>query len=136
VKSRIIGWLAIAGLTLGCTADTEGLATLTVPELTDWLAADPAVVVCDANTQKTRSRYGVLPGARLLSSYRDYDPATELPADKSRPLVFYCHSERCSAAATAARKAVAAGYNHVSVLPPGIRGWTEAGRPVEPAAPS
>jgi rhodanese-related sulfurtransferase len=136
MKLRIIGCLAIAALAFACKADVEGLDTLTVAELTEVLVNEPATIVCDANTPDTRSRFGILPGARLLSNYRDYDPAGELPADKGHPLVFYCHSERCGAAATAARKAVAAGYSRVSVLPAGIRGWSAAGRPVERPATS
>jgi rhodanese-related sulfurtransferase len=131
VRLRTIGCLAIAALALACKADLEGLETLTVAELASLLAREPATWVCDANSADTRSRFGIVPGARLLSNYRDYDPAGELPADKGHPLVFYCHSERCSAAATAARKAIAAGYRRVSVLPAGIRGWSEAGRPIE-----
>jgi rhodanese-related sulfurtransferase len=136
VRSRVIRLLPIALLALACAADTKGLPTLSVPELANLLARDPTVEVCDANTDDVRNRYGVLPGARLLSSYRDYDPARELPADKSRPLVFYCHSERCGAAVTAARRAVVAGHTNVSVLPPGIRGWDAAGKPVERPSPS
>jgi rhodanese-related sulfurtransferase len=136
VTFGVIRHLSIALLALGCTADTTGLATLSVPELANLLAREPNVVVCDANTDDVRSRFGILPGARLLSSYRDYDPARELPADKSRPLVFYCHSERCGAAVAAARKAVVAGHTDVSVLPPGIRGWNDAGKPVEQLPPS
>jgi rhodanese-related sulfurtransferase len=131
VKIRIIGCLAIAAFGLACKADVEGLDTLTVAELTEVLANEPATAICDANSADTRSRYGTLPGARLLSNYRDYDPVRELPADKAHPLVFYCHSERCGAAASAARKAIAAGYSRVSVLPAGIRGWSAAGQPVE-----
>jgi len=136
VKIRIIGCLAIAAFGLACKADVEGLDTLTVAELTEVLVNEPATIVCDANTPDTRSRFGILPGARLLSNYRDYDPAGELPADKGHPLVFYCHSERCGAAVAAARKAVVAGHTDVSVLPPGIRGWNDSGKPVEQLPPS
>jgi rhodanese-related sulfurtransferase len=117
-------------LALGCQADTTGLATLTVTDLSALLAGPAGAVLCDANNEQTRSRHGVIPGARLLSSYRDYDPATELPSDKARALVFYCHSAWCGAAADAARKAVAAGHLDVYVLPAGIKGWVAAGRPV------
>ena len=87
-------------------------------------------MLCDANTEETRGKFGIIPGARLLSSYRDYEPAVELPADKAQQLVFYCHSAMCGAAADAARKAVAEGWHNVWVMPDGIRGWTEAGLPV------
>lgn len=48
------------------------------------------VNIYDANGWGLRSRAGVIPGAHLLSSEDKYDVATELPADKSAKLVFYC----------------------------------------------
>jgi len=56
------------------------------------LMHDPKVhvVIYDANLHKVREEYGIIPGARLLSSAGDYDVATELPADKGTKLVFYC----------------------------------------------
>ncbi len=122
----------VAGsLALGCKADTTGLSTLTVAELATQLTQDSAPTVCDANSAKTRIRYGTIPGARLLSNYRDYDPSLELPAEKAHQLVFYCHSEMCGAAASAARKAVTAGYTNVYLLPAGIKGWADEGQSIE-----
>ena len=48
------------------------------------------VYLYDANLHKVREKYGIIPGARLLSSAGDYDVAKELPADKNAKLVFYC----------------------------------------------
>ena len=115
----------------GCKADTTGLQTLAVPDLVALRALHSDLVLCDANSPKTRGRFGVIPGALLLSSYRDYAPAVELPSDKARKLVFYCHSEWCSAAADAARRAITAGHRDVVVLSAGIKGWIEAGEPVD-----
>jgi len=123
-------WLGVLVLP-GCRADFSGLETLDVAELIGLRGAQPDLVLCDANSDETRRRMGVIPGALLLSSYRDYDPHAELPGDASRKLVFYCHSEMCGAAADAARKAIAAGYPDVSVLESGIRGWVAAGQPVD-----
>jgi rhodanese-related sulfurtransferase len=114
-----------------CRADTSGLQTLAVPDLVALRAENADLVLCDANSPKTRGRFGVIPGALLLSSYRDYAPAVELPSDKSQKLVFYCHSEWCGAASDAARKAIAAGHRNVVVLSAGIKGWIEAGEPVD-----
>jgi len=123
-------WLGLLILP-GCGADFTGLETLSVSELAELRSAQIDLVVCDANADKTRGNMGVIPGAVLLSSYRDYDPHAELPGDTSRKVVFYCHSEMCGAAADAARKAIAVGYSDVSVLASGIRGWVEAGQPVD-----
>ena len=52
------------------------------------------VVILDANVEETREQYGIIPGARLLTSYDQYDIATELPPAKSAKLVFYCANRR------------------------------------------
>ncbi len=120
-------------LVSGCKADTTGLSTLTVPKLSALLENGASVLLYDANSRRTREKYGIIPGAKLLSHYSDYDAARELPTDKARKLVFYCASSLCSAAPTAARKAVAAGFTDVNVLPAGIKGWVEAEQPVQRA---
>ena len=131
IGSSIAGLVVASALILGCGPDTTGLGTLSVPELATLLSQGSSVVVCDANNEETREKYGVIPGARLLSDHRGYDVATELPAEKSEKLVFYCSSEACSAAPAAARKAVAQGYSDVNVLPAGIKGWVKADQPTE-----
>ena len=123
--------LSAVAVWVGCRADTTGLSTLTVEQLYALHGSGADLVVCDANTEETRSRDGVIPGAVLLSNYRDYDASAELPAEADHTLVFYCHSERCGAAADAARKAIAAGHRDVWVMAPGIKGWADAGHPVE-----
>ncbi len=52
------------------------------------------VVILDANGDGTREKYGVIPGAHLLTSYDDYNVATELPPAKKAKLVFYCANTR------------------------------------------
>ncbi len=126
----VAGLMLASVLIIACGPDTAGLGTLSVPELAALLDQDKSVVVCDANNEDTRGKYGIIPGARLLSDYRDYDAVAELPQEKNTQLVFYCASEMCSAAPTAARKAVAQGYSNVSVLPVGIKGWVEADQPI------
>jgi rhodanese-related sulfurtransferase len=56
------------------------------------LMADPSskVQVYDANHASTREKFGIIPGAHLLTSDDKYDVAKELPADKNTKLVFYC----------------------------------------------
>jgi len=83
---------AIAGCSKSNTADTaaaeDNLPRMTVDELDHALAAKDAVPV-DCNTDKTRKRAGVVPGAILISDDDSY-AASELPADKATKLVFYC----------------------------------------------
>ena len=127
--------MTIIGL-IACKPDTHGLATLSVSELSALRGAEADLVVCDANNAQTREKEGIIPGALLLSNYRDYEPTNELPSDTDAKLVFYCHSEQCGAAAEAARKAKAAGYTHVWLLPAGITGWASSGLPIETSSES
>jgi rhodanese-related sulfurtransferase len=102
------------------------IATITVDELEARLARGDCRPV-DANGAPTRQRLGVIPGAVLLSDYETFLPS-ELPADKSKGLVFYCANEHCGASEEAAARAITAGYTDVKVLPAGIAGWAKAGK--------
>jgi hypothetical protein len=50
----------------------------------------PNLWVYDANPPSTRRSEGIIPGAKLLSSFNRYDVAAELPPRKDAKLVFYC----------------------------------------------
>jgi rhodanese-related sulfurtransferase len=92
------------------------------------LLKNKSAVVLDANDADTRRDMGVVPGAVLLSSHKDY-ALTELPAAKSEKLVFYCGGMQCRASDAAAARAASAGYTDVNVMRAGIRGWKSAGQP-------
>ena len=64
------------------------LVTMTVDEV-DHAVTDKTAQAVDCNTDKTRKRAGVVPGAILISDHEGY-AAGELPADKTMRLVFYC----------------------------------------------
>jgi len=104
---------------------------LTVDELASILDEKQRapVAVLDANNPMTRGMYGVIPGATVLSHYRNYQ-VSELPPAKDTKLVFYCANPLCSAAGAAADRAIVAGYRDVNTLPAGIMGWTDAGKQV------
>ncbi len=108
-------------------ADAHAAFTNLSPQAVDELVAKKGCVPVDANGDSTREKYGVLPGAVLLSKVQGYD-MSELPADKDAKLVFYCGGEKCTAAPTAAKLAVDSGYRDVNVMRAGIRGWVDAGK--------
>jgi rhodanese-related sulfurtransferase len=85
-------------------------------------------VVFDANNETTRQNDGVIPGAVLLKSFKDYK-LTVLPAQKDANVVFYCANEQCMASHKAAERAANAGYANVYVMGDGIQGWKKAGKP-------
>jgi len=126
----VISLLAVAA-GAGCSRprDDGAARAVTVPTVSvdelDHLLASGASQAVDANGSLTRQKMGVIPGAVLL---RDYASTEGLPSDKSRGLVFYCANPACSASHEAARKAIAAGYRDVKVMPDGIAGWVKAGK--------
>lgn len=129
--------LALSTLSLAaCSKKSEApsmeveakLPTITVDQLDTQLAAGGCQAV-DANGDGTRKKMGVIPGAVLLTDSDTFAP-TELPADKAKPLVFYCANTHCGASHDAAAKAMTAGYTNVKVLPDGIAGWVKAGKKV------
>lgn len=106
-------------------ARTAPMREVSVTELSE-LMGDEKVVVFDANGEETRRKFGTIPGATLLASAASYDLAV-LPESKDKLLVFYCANPRCTAAETAAKRAVGKGYQ-VAVLKVGIAGWADAGK--------
>lgn len=109
------------------SASTEAeLRPLTVAELSGFIDQNDVAVI-DNNGQQ-RYAQGHIPGARWVG--HDQVTASVLPADRAARVVFYCHSEQCTACHTAARQAISLGYTNVFILPAGIVGWTTAGKPV------
>lgn len=106
--------------------DEANVPTITIDEVDHQLASGACQPV-DANGDGTRKKLGVLPGAVLLTDSEDFK-ITELPADRSKELVFYCANTHCGASHQAAAKAIAAGYANVRVMPDGIAGWVKAGK--------
>lgn len=55
--------------------------------------------------------------------------------DKNRPVIVYCHHERCFLSYNVALRTVQAGYPNVFWLRPGIAGWKAAGYPIQAPPP-
>ncbi len=128
--------LALGGAA-GCAKKSDKTAeqaaakvpTVTVDEVDKQLASGECVPV-DANGEQTRKKMGVVPGAVLLSDSETFN-VSELPADKSKALVFYCANTQCGASHEAAGRALTAGYTNVKVRPAGIAGWVSSGKKVQ-----
>lgn len=123
--------MAVPASALACDG-AHGTASVEIKQVEVLALAEMqkklSVHVYDANSEKTRSEQGVIPGAALLSSASQFDAAKELTPVKDAAVVFYCANEKCRASHVAAERAVSAGYTNVSVLPAGIKGWKEAGQ--------
>ena len=123
-----------AGAACSKSADKTGehaskVPLISVNEVDQKLAKGDCIPV-DANGDRTRKRLGVVPGAVLLTDSEAFS-LSELPADKSKELVFYCGSKTCGASHEAAGRALTAGYTNVKVMGEGIAGWVSAGKKVQ-----
>lgn len=123
--------LAVPSIALGCdeekhVAKKGVVGELTIAEVAE-LSKAKAATVLDVNGAQTRQKYGVIPGAKLLTSVNF--KTAELPTDKEGKLIFYCANTRCGASKMAAKKAIKEGYSDVAILPVGIAGWKNAGQP-------
>ena len=82
---------ALVALAASIATASEPFSTMHVDDLAALVAKQPsAVFIYDANPPSMRERAGVIPGARLLSSFNNFDVTQELPAAKDAKLVFYC----------------------------------------------
>jgi hypothetical protein len=71
--------------------DLHTFKLIHVDDLKAFMADSSSHVhIFDANVPETRAAFGMIPGAKLLSSDDDYNVATELPANRNAKLVFYC----------------------------------------------
>lgn len=114
--------------------EKKEVAQVSVKDVSTMLSAKEVQPV-DANGSELRAKIGVIPGATLLTSASRYE-LSELPADKTKKLVFYCANEQCSASHMAAKRAREAGYQDVAVMPAGIMGWKKAGKATAKAGQS
>ncbi len=130
--------LLVPAAALACDNDMKQakvtVKNVTVTEVASWSKESKAVIL-DANGTEFRAKNGVIPGARLLTNFKKYDVAKELPSEKASKLVFYCANTHCGASQAAAEKAVTAGYTDVNVLPDGLMGWKQAGQPTSATSP-
>ena len=95
---------------------------LTADEAAELIARGEAIVI-DVNPRRRWSS-GHLPGAVNLDASEFSE--TDLPRDKATMLIFYC-SESGSASRYAARKAAKLGFQHIFLMPCGLKGWMAAG---------
>ena len=137
--------LALIVFVLGCKDASPAAATDPAPSDTSAAKAEIAeisvedaskalesgAVAVDANSSSTREKNGTVPDAIILTSSYKYDLA-QLPEDKSKDLIFYCSNTNCTASDAAAERASSNGYEKVSIMREGIKGWKQAGKPTKP----
>jgi rhodanese-related sulfurtransferase len=108
----------------------HGFTHVSIEEVERFLGR-PGVYIFDVNVPEIWAEHH-LPGAIHV---KDAKLKRYLPTDKNAILIFYCAEPRCTASEAAATEAVRLGYTRVYVMPEGIFGWINAGKPVEKSAP-
>ena len=74
--------------------EKEAFKRMSYEELSARIAKkDPKLALFDSNSPEMRKQLGMIPTAKPLSSYREYDVAKELPKQKDVSLVFYCANQ-------------------------------------------
>lgn len=107
---------------------------------------DQGATFIDTRTPK-EFQERTIPGAINLP-YHEQFPRTRLigredrlaldkfPAEKEKPLVFFCNGSPCWKGYKAARKAIEAGYRAVYWYRDGLPAWQRANHPTAPGTPS
>lgn len=126
----VFAFALMATLLFAGTAVADDHIADVTPDQLESMMNDGNAIAIDANGASTRTKHGTVPDAVLLSDYKRYEPAAELPSEKDKQLVFYCANTQCGAAPAAAQKAQAAGYENVAVMGQGIMGWAKSGKTV------
>ena len=91
----VLACAAVSGCKKSDKAPSAEQASQNIPKLTlDEVEAQlvaKTITPVDCNGDGTREKMGVLPGAVRITDEEEYGPS-ELPADKTTKLVFYCAS--------------------------------------------
>ncbi len=112
-------------------------------ELKSWLDQNKPMLIVDTMPYEESYKKQHIPGAVQIEfpspEMKSLDDKTKsalvklLGPDKNRLIVFYCGFTKCTRSHNAAMWAVKLGYKNVYRYPAGIKGWDEAGYPVEKA---
>jgi rhodanese-related sulfurtransferase len=95
------------------------------------LADKADIVLIDARPERIVEK-GSIPGAINIPDNK-FD-AAKLPADKDKPLIFFCGGPACDLSEKSAHKAKQLGHTNVRVYVDGYPGWAAANKTAAPAA--
>jgi rhodanese-related sulfurtransferase len=94
---------------------------------TEWVKqqvdAQADIVLIDSRPKQGKYDQGHIPGAISIPDTYFDKLASQLPAEKNKPLVFYCGGLDCPLSNKSASKAIALGYSNVKVYPEGYPRW-------------
>lgn len=118
-----------------------GYRVVDTKELNSWLDQKKPMLIVDTMPYEDSYRKQHIPGAvqiefpipemTILDDKKKEALLKLIGPDKNRLIVFYCGFTKCTRSHNAAMWAVKLGYRNVYRYPGGIKGWDEAGYPVE-----
>ena len=118
-----------------------GYKIVPTQELKQWIDQKKDMPIVDTMPYEASYKKQHVPGALQfefpIPEVKSLDEKTKaafeklLGPDKNRLIVFYCGFTKCTRSHNGAMWAVKLGYKNVYRYPGGIKGWMEAGYPVE-----
>ena len=121
-------FVVLSAIAFAFTASAGTFADISLKDLKKAMSKDEVTIV-DVNGTESYKQ-GHIPGSiDYVASKENF--AKKLPKDKDALVVAYCGSEKCGAYAQAAEAAKALGYTNVKHFAPGLKGWKEAGEPLD-----
>jgi len=90
------------------------------------------MVLVDSRPKRKKYDKGHIPGAISIPDTQFEKFKDQLPADKSKPVVFYCGGFKCKLSHKSAAKTIALGYTNVKVFAAGYPAWKNAVATAEP----
>ena len=106
--------------------------TLSVTDLKRMTTADRGIAVINVLGRDAYDEAHIPGSINIPLDREDFvdEVARQIPG-KDEPVVVYCASETCQASPKAGRRLEEAGYTRVYDFEDGIKGWQDAGQPVE-----
>jgi len=126
----VIFMVVIAVLVSFTMAEEKGWKTIPPHELRQMMTADRKPVLINTMSFLECADHSI-PGSLCMPAEEFERHLPRLPAEKDRPLIFYCESEVSYKSCEAADEAMKKGYTRVMVLEGGLPSWKRAGYETE-----
>ena len=110
-----------------------GILSVSTDHVNKLLADKADVMLIDARPERTVEK-GTIPGSINIPETKFDKMVDQLPADKTKPLIFFCGGLACDLSEKSAHKAKALGYKNVRTYAEGYPAWAAANKPDTPVA--
>lgn len=105
----------------------SGVTTVTAEQLIGILTSDNAPLLIDARIKDDREFGYIESSISLPDIETNCDTLSNVSADKSKPLIFYCNGVQCGRSVVSIKVARSCGYHNLSWFKGGFAEWKEKG---------